>query len=116
MSYTELHIGKLRKIELKENQSNEDFYKEKLLLRGITNILPYCGTLEEIFKDHFSEKYIIANNIIYEIFDHVEKNADDGIYSLTENSDGTLSFIMQFYNNGTCLTECIEEELEKLNK
>jgi hypothetical protein len=45
-----------------------------------------------------------------------EIDADDGIYQLTPNEDGTLSFTMRFYNGGTCLSECIEEELLKLNK
>lgn len=99
MSQTELHIGKLRKVELEQNQSLEDFYKEKLKNIGI---------------DEFYEKYFVINNVIWEIFDHEEKDDSDDIYELKPNEDGTLSFIMKFYNGGTCLSECIEEELKKL--
>jgi hypothetical protein len=35
---------------------------------------------------------------------------------MQKNEDGTITFVMQFYNGGTCLSECIEEELEKINK
>jgi hypothetical protein len=57
-----------------------------------------------------------VNGEIWEAFDHIELDADDDIYQLTLNEDGTLSFTMRFYNGGTHLSECIEEELLKLNK
>ena len=114
MSRTELHIGKLRKIELKLDQSLEDFYKEKLKEIGITELRKYDNDWEDAFKDEFNEKYFIVNNIIWEAFEHEEKDDSDDIYELKSNEDGTLSFIMKFYNGGTCLSECIEEELEKL--
>lgn len=31
--------------------------------------------------------------------------------NLKENTDGTISFIGQFHNGGTCLSEMIEESL-----
>jgi hypothetical protein len=114
MSQTELHIGKLRKIELKENHSLEDFYKEKLKEIRITELKSYNNDWEDEFKDKFYNKYFIVNDIIWEIFEHEEKDDSDDIYELKPNADGTLSFIMKFYNGGTCLSECIEEELEKL--
>lgn len=47
MSQTELHIGKLRKVELKENQSLEDFYKEKLEEINITELRSYDNDWED---------------------------------------------------------------------
>lgn len=114
MSQTELHIGKLRKVELEQNQSLEDFYKEKLKNIGITELRKYDNDWEDAFRDEFYEKYFVINNVIWEIFDHEEKDDSDDIYELKPNEDGTLSFIMKFYNGGTCLSECIEEELKKL--
>ena len=114
MSKTALHIGKLRKIELKSDQSLEDFYKEKLKEIGITELRKYDNDWEDAFRDEFNEKYFIVNNIIWEAFEHEEKDDSNDIYELKSNPDGTLSFIMKFYNGGTCLSECIEEELEKL--
>jgi hypothetical protein len=115
MSKTELHIGKLRKVELKPDQSLENFYKEKLKEIGITELRKYDNDWEDAFKDEFQEKYFIVNDVIWEAFEHDEKDDSDDIYELKPNPDGTLSFIMKFYNGGTCLSECIEEELEKLN-
>ena len=114
MSQTELHIGKLRKVELEQNQSLEDFYKEKLKNIGITELRSYDNDWEDTFKDEFQEKYFIVNDVIWEAFEHKEKDDSDDIYELKPNEDGTLSFIMKFYNGGTCLSECIEEELKKL--
>ncbi len=115
MSQTELHIGKLRKIELKQNQSLEDFCKNKFETLRLIKELPITkDSWVEYFKDEFYEKYFVINNVIWEIFDHEEKDDSDDIYELKPNEDGTLSFIMKFYNGGTCLSECIEEELKKL--
>ena len=63
----------------------------------------------------FYEKYFFVNGEIWESFGHKEMNGDD-IYEIEPNEDGTLSFTMQFYNGGTCLSECIEEGLERLKK
>jgi len=112
MSQTELHFGKLRKVELKENKTTDEFFKEKLLEKGIHDL--NNSSLDNAFKDNFYEKYFIINNVIWEVFDHIEKDASDDIYEITKNTDGTLSFIMKFYNGGTCLSECIEEGLARI--
>lgn len=115
MSDVELHFGKLRKLQLKENQSLEDFYKEKLAKKGITELRSYDNDWEDAFRDEFNEKYFIVKGEVWEVFDHEERD-DEDIYELKSNGDGTYSFIMRFYNGGTCLSECIEEELEKLKQ
>ena len=35
---------------------------------------------------------------------------------MIENPDGTITFVYQFYNGGTCLSECIEHGLARLKK
>jgi hypothetical protein len=65
---------------------------------------------------NLSETYFFVEDEIWEVFDHVELYDDDDIYQITQNEDGTLSFIMRFYNGGINLTECIEEEIIKLKK
>jgi hypothetical protein len=65
---------------------------------------------------NLSETYFFVEDEIWEAFDHVKLDGDDDIYQITQNEDGTLSFIMRFYNGGTCLTECIEEEIIELKK
>jgi len=112
MSRTELHFGKLRKVEL--NTDLETFYKEKLKEIGITELRTYDNDWEDAFKCELGETYYVVKGQLWEVFEHKEEEDDEDIYKLTPNPDGTYSFIMKFYNGGTCLSECIEEELEKL--
>ena len=117
MSQTEHHIGKLRKVVINEGYSVEDWCREKCQDLGVPSMLPELyDSWEETLKYHLNlyEKYFFVNGEIWEAFDHIELDADDDIYQLTPNEDGTLSFTMRFYNGGTHLSECIEEELEKL--
>ena len=110
----EYHVGKLRRVQLKENQNLDDFCKEKLAERNITELEDYYQDWKEAFKDEYREEYFIVNGVIWEVFDHVEDDDYNDIYKITDNKDGTYSFIMKFYNGGTCLTECMEEQLEKI--
>jgi hypothetical protein len=114
MSNTETHIGKLRKVDF-QGKPREEWCQEKCQELEITEIASYNNSWEEQLRDDAYEKYFFVNDGIWEVFDHVSKDDYDDIYQITPNSDGTLSFVMQFYNGGTCLSECIEEELEKLN-
>lgn len=115
MSNMEAHFGKLRRVELPENYLLEDWCREKCQAREITEISSYNDTWEEQFKDHFHEQYFIVNGEAWEVFDHVE--SEDGYADIMiPNADGTITFFMEFYNGGTCLTEMIEEGLERLNK
>lgn len=73
----------------------------------------YYVTWEEYLRDMFYETYIIIDNNVYEIFDHY--NSDDSdFFKVISNNNGTYTFIGNFYNGGTCLRECIEEEMIKL--
>ncbi len=116
MSQTETHFGKLRKVEFKPYQTLEQWCEAKCRELGKTELSSYTDTWYEQLKDDYSETFFFTNNDIWEAFEHHEVDDDDYIYHLQPNEDGTLTFIMQFYNGGTCLTECIEESLQKLNK
>jgi hypothetical protein len=115
MSQTETHIGKLRKVDF-QGKTREEWCEIKCREIGKNEIASYNDNWTEELRDLGYEKYFFVNDDIWEAFDHISKDDSDDIYEITPNSDGTLSFVMQFYNGGTCLTECIEEELEKLNK
>ena len=70
MSETELHFGKLRKIKLEENKTLEDFYKEKLAEKGITELRSFDNDWKDAFKNEFNKKYFIVKGEIWEVFDH----------------------------------------------
>jgi hypothetical protein len=114
MSYTETHFGKLRKVVLEEGQTLEQWCEAKCNELGQTEISSYNKTWYEQLRDDSSETYFFLKDEIWEAFDHHETEEGDDIYHLQPNEDGTLTFVMQFYNGGTCLSECIEESLERL--
>jgi len=111
MSYTETHIGKLKKVE---TQGNIEHWCQAYCCReGFDKLATYNDNWIEQFKDHFYDKFLVTENAVYEKFDHIEVYESD-VYHMQKNPDGTYTFVMQFYNGGTCLDECLEEGLQKL--
>ena len=114
MSYTETHIGKLRKVDLK-GLTVEQWAEAKCREKGITELESYHDNWKEEFLDSGKyNTYFFNGDDVYETFDHVEIEEGNDIDILTPNNDGTYNFVMQFSNGGTCLSEMIEEALEKL--
>jgi len=113
MSYTETHIGKLRKVET--GLDIEHWCQTYCHAEGIHQLSSYNDNWTRQFRDHFYKKFLVTSDAIYEKFDHIELDESD-VYFMQENPDGTYTFVMQFYNGGTYLDECLEEELEKINK
>ena len=115
MSYTETHIGKLRKVDT-QGQSVKDW-----CINRIIDTKGFFDEKEDDWQDDFwdtdnnYDKYVFYGDDLYETFDHIEKR-DEDIDIFTDNGDGTYSFVMQFYNGGTCLQECLEDGLKRLKK
>jgi hypothetical protein len=115
MSETETHFGKLRKVVLNEGYTVEDWCREKCEDAGYDEIASYNESWVEQFRDTFHEKYFIVDDEIWEAVEHIE-NGDSDIDVMLPNEDGTITFVHQFYNGGTCLSEVIEEGIQKLKK
>ena len=134
MSDYEKHIGKLKKVDLsKYDNSTEKFFEEqyrKLFAyqskREIKEAYQYAenykyrrnrGPWEYLFFNNCYEfdmidKFYVVKGNVYETIE--DKEVDDDASFLKDNGDGTYDYFMEFYNGGTCLSECIEYELEKL--
>ena len=115
----ESHVGRLRKVQRNEGQSIEDWCREKCEDHGVPSMLPELyDSWQETLKYHldFYETYFFIDGEIWEILDHKDLDYDADIVEMTPNPDGTISFIMRFYNGGTDLNECITQGLKKLNK
>ena len=48
--------------------------------------------------------------------DIYKKWIEDDIFKFWKNDDGSISFVAEFYNGGTCLSEIIEEGIKSINK
>lgn len=116
MSDTELHFGKLRKVNL-QNKTIEEWCKNKLYEIGITEFDEdrySCWHEAFINESTFDNKFFFVNDTtVWEAFEHT-KQEHDYINYLHTNNDGTVSFVMAFYNGGTCLSECIEDSLKSI--
>lgn len=112
MSQTETHFGKLRKIKL--NVSLEEWCKQKCIEKDITEIPSYYDSWKETFKDEYYNQYFIVDGELWESFEHIESDGYEDINVMISNEDGTITFVQQFHNGGTCLSECIENGLNKL--
>lgn len=115
MSYTETHFGKLRKADL-GNLTVEEWCEQKCREKGDTELESWNSDWTEQFRDSFHNKYFIVENTVYEVFDHVEAEEGNDVDIMIPNPDGTFTFVMQFYNGGTCLPEMIEDGLKRINK
>lgn len=113
MSQMEYHIGKLKLLPKLGGETLQEQCKSLYLE---TNDYPS----EEIedwvdyFLDCNYDNYMVHNNNLYLIFDHVD--IDDDNCELKPISDGIYEFHMGFYNGGTCLEECISWELDRLEQ
>jgi hypothetical protein len=116
MSHTETHFGKLRKVEIPENHLVEDWCREKCRDLGYTEMATYNSTWEEQLRCETYDKYFFADGEVWEAVEHIESEDGDDIDIMVKNPDGTITFVQQFYNGGTCLSEVIEEGLAKLKK
>lgn len=100
MSYTETHFGKLRRVEIDNDVTIEQWEESKR---------------ESLGDKLFEEKYIVFMYTAYEFLEHTNLGEDD-LDVFIENEDGTITFIVQFYNGGCGLGEVLEEGINNLNK
>lgn len=131
----EIHVGKLKRVDLSKYDSIEKFFEEQYR-KTFTNLAEQeiqdayqmvmnsnyrgnRGPWEFLFQDNCDDydigyKYYVVNGIVYETIEEEELDPYDDFSKLKDNGDGTYDYFMTFYNGGTCLKECIEDELEKL--
>ena len=70
-----------------------------------------------IYNNDLYEKYVYFNNRLYEWIEHkVKYDEEDDFCNLTENSDGTISVHVQFYNGGACLIDMLEDNKNRIKQ
>ena len=85
MSEVVRHTGKVKKVDLK-------------------------GLQEELWPT----KFIKVNGDIWEIVEDREEEDYENLSIIRPNEDGTLDYILQFYNGGTCLSEMLTEGIKDI--
>ena len=118
MSRTEFHTGKLYPVKI------ETSLEETCRSIAARHDVELSEDWQEDFMDAFDEyatkvisqpeEYFIHGEKLYRVIDHVESEDEEYFMKLSRNSDGSISFMGQFYNGGTCFSEMLEEALDEL--
>ena len=95
------HKGKLKKI----SADYEDFAMREV---RDSELEEYYSSWLECLLDTCREQYIMINKELFSI-ENEEQSPEEDFYRLTENSDGTYTYEVQFYDGGSDLTEAIEK-------
>ena len=82
---------------------------------GLSIELPdFYDDYVEYFRSEL-DTHIINGDDIYEIIEEEDLSTDD-IFEATKNPDGTINFLVQYYNGGCGFNEAIETALQNLDK
>ena len=124
MSYTEKHIGRLVVVDFDKNGTTpEHFYKMLCEYHDYNSLTvtkyrtPYTyKSWEEMYWEELWDKDSLyrVDGKVYKLVEHTE--IEDDIFKFWKNADGSISFVAEFYNGGTCLSEIIEEGIQSINK
>lgn len=114
MSEQESIKGKLRKVDLQGKTLNEwakDYISENYAVFAAPSV--YNSWLEMLLSVFYKQFYLFNNEVLFEF---VEKEEIDPNYFcfIEDNNDGTYSFYANYYNGGTCLEECLDDEFAKI--
>jgi len=118
MSQTEFHTGRLYPVRLTGT------LEETCRAIATRHNIELGEDWQEDFRENFNEyeykrervpeEYFIHGEKLYRVIDHEESNDEDYFMKLSRSEDGSISFIGQFYNGGTCFSEMLEEALDDL--
>lgn len=118
MSRTEFHTGKLYPINF---GSDLEGHCRRIAKE---NDIELEDDWQDDFRDKFDwwerkkhparKEYFIQGENLYGVIDHNESDNEEYFMKLTKNDDGSISFMGQFYNGGTCFDEMLEEALDEL--
>jgi hypothetical protein len=109
MSDYEQHIGKLKEIEIEE--SLETTCKEIMENKELPS---YCSSYKEFLFDEKYDDYIVADDKLYKVVESQDIESYDDIMYAEENNDGTISFVVRYYNGGSGFGDAIGEALKNL--
>lgn len=109
MSEMETHTGKLIPLMLGSTATFEQKAEQACREVGIERE-DYHDTWVECLKDSGYRKLFVHNGVIYKIED---TEVDPyGFAIATENEDGTIDYIMSYYNGGASFDEALAAAFE----
>ena len=124
MSYTELQSGRIKVVGKMTTTEVDDYMKgvvEKELPEKYEEIIKngfpcWSNGWLEVFNDNMWKQgmYIHKNDTLFKVFEIKDHECDGYFCEVNKTGDDEYRFITQYYNGGTCLSEILDEEVEKL--
>lgn len=112
MSEVESKKGTLRKVEPIDGETLEDVCKRICLFECSIGEKPdYFEGYTEYLRAELYRRYVIYEGAVYEVIEVSDLEESD-IFESKDNSDGTIGFLVQFYNGGCSFDEAIEYALK----
>jgi hypothetical protein len=113
MSSTEVHYGKIKKVNLR-GMSVEEWCEKKCQKASIEKPEWIESWIDAFrYSEELYDKYHIYKNMeVYKKIDCIE-TSDEDISVMYSNRDGSYTFFTQFYNGGTCLEEVLDNLIEE---
>lgn len=112
MSETVYYTGKLTPVKTKTGETLEDTAK-RIIDENNYKIESYYKTAHECFDDVYYREYITVNNKIYSV-QNEDVDDNDDIFKATINEDGSINYVVKYYNGGCSFNEAIEEAMKPL--
>ena len=111
MSETERRTGKLTPVAIVGDIENT----AKLLVESMNQVKEvWCDTyLEKLLSD--SEDFVAIKDLLYKV-DYEDSSDDGDIFNAWTNPDGTINFLVQYYNGGCCMGDAIGYAVDKMQK
>ena len=108
------YTGKLQLVNKLPNETLEEQCKRILAEHNYLDLDNYCDSWREMLCEELYERYVIANDTIYEVVEKKHRSIDEDIFEAHSNLDGSIEYEVMYYNGGCSFSEAIEEALENL--
>ena len=115
MSQTETIRGKIRLVKRADGESlNVACLRVIVAADKNTDLPDYYEDYVEYLRTEIDTHFVYKDEL-YEITEE-EDLSDDDIFEANKNPDGTINFIVQYYNGSCGFHEAIQRSLDKLNE
>ncbi len=115
MSEVVHYTGKIKLVEKLPNETLEEQCKRVLAQHGYIELDSYCNSWNEMLYEEMYEKYVIANDNLYEVIEKKNKEYDTDIFNIFDNKDGSYNYEVMFYNGGCSFSEAIGIALDRIS-
>jgi hypothetical protein len=117
MSDTEVHKGRVIAVESKgdlESTAQAIIEEEGLSIDKET--CNHDGSAVGEIGESLYGKYLVVGDVIYKYEEDIKMDPYADIAEASANDDGSINFLVSYYNGGCCLNEAVESALKKLGK